>query len=178
MFHVVFILLASFPFFKSENTELFGSKDMLNCVENIYIMWSIWYNSVNTISQHKIWRSCSHNLAKTWLVFAYIKWQKYNCFAWDINNLFTNPVACSNHYWFPSFFTRRKYSGWNQSRKKRLLTAGYFFPGLCFNSVYRRMVYLIRVTFEKEIPVSYFRFTHLSWLSRNRFVSFFKLVTR
>ena len=39
MFHVVFVLLASFPFFESENTEFFNrSKDILNCVEYIYIV--------------------------------------------------------------------------------------------------------------------------------------------
>ena len=39
VFHVVFVLLASFPFFKSESTEfLIGPKDMLNCVEYIYIV--------------------------------------------------------------------------------------------------------------------------------------------
>ena len=45
---------------------------MLNCVEYLY-------------SLHKIRKSWSYNLAKTWLVFAYIKCQKCNSCAWDIN---------------------------------------------------------------------------------------------
>ena len=70
MFHVVFILLASFPFFESENTEFFNrSKDMLNCVEYIYI--------VNT----KCEGHGATTSLKLGLVFAYIKCQKYNCFA-------------------------------------------------------------------------------------------------
>ena len=73
-FHAAFILLASFPFSKSKTLNFFNrSKTYVKlCLVYLY-------------SQHKIWRSWSHNLVKTWLVFAYIKCQKCNCFAWDIN---------------------------------------------------------------------------------------------
>ena len=164
MFHAVFILLFSFPFSKSKTLNFFNrSKTYVKlCLVYLYIyIVNIW----------------SHNLVKTWLVFAYIKWQKCNCFAWDINKFLGtlwHVLTKLNHYWFPSLqevdaffgycFTRYFFGGWNKSRKKRRPFAGYCFPGLCFESACRKMVYLM-VTFEKEIPVIHFRFTHLSWLS-------------
>ena len=148
MFHVVFILLlASISLFSKAklNTECFNRSKRYVKLSRVYLH-----------SQHKIWRSWSDCVAKTWSVFAYIMSTKNMTVSHETSTIFLRNL--SHVLTISQFFHPPKNSGWNQSRKKRLLPAGYFFPGLRFNSVHRKMVYLM-VTFEKEIPVIYFRFT-------------------
>ena len=122
---------------------------MLNCVEYLY-------------SLHKIWKSWSHNLAKTWLVFAYIKCQKCNCFAWDINKFLgtlshlltvTNFLACRKQTLFSA--------GETTAEKSVCPSQATAFRACASNRFVERWFNLM-VTFEKEIPVTHFRFTHLS----------------
>ena len=113
---------------------------MLNCVEYLY-------------SLHKIWKSWSHNLAKTWLVFAYIKCQKCNCFAWDINKFLG---TLSHVLTITNFLAWRKQTlfsaGETKAEKSVCPSQATAFRACASNRFVERWFNLM-VTFEKEIPV-------------------------
>ena len=141
-------------FSKAKTLNCLGPKDMLNCVECIYI--------VNTKYEgHGAGTTCL-KLGQFWPISSAknitVSRETSTFFLRNLSHVLTITD-------FLVFSPAEKNSGETRAEKSVCFPQATS-SGLALQlGLQKDAVYLIRVNFEKEISVIYFRFTHLSWLS-------------